>query len=40
MDFADALHLARMGAGAFFATFDARLVKIAGQLDVAEASEP
>jgi hypothetical protein len=39
MDFADALHLAWMGAGASFA-FDARLVKIAGQLDVAEASEP
>lgn len=33
MDFADALHLARSGACAGFASFDRRLAKAAGALD-------
>ncbi|WP_457796415.1 type II toxin-antitoxin system VapC family toxin [Methylocystis sp. S23] len=40
MDFADALHLAQMGASEAFATFDVRLVKIAKQVQAAEIWEP
>ncbi|WP_424363772.1 type II toxin-antitoxin system VapC family toxin [Methylocystis parvus] len=40
MDFADALHLAQMGASDAFATFDVRLMKIAKQVEAAEIWEP
>lgn len=40
MDFADALHLAQMGASEAFATFDVRVVKIAKQVQAAEIWEP
>ncbi len=40
MDFADALHVAQMGASEAFATFDLRLAKIAKQIEAAEMWEP
>jgi len=40
MDFADALHVAQMGASEAFATFDLRLAKIAKQVEAAEIWDP